>query len=177
MNGKILNILLFKENFFNLITKNIKIDYYYYKDKFYCIIIMSKIVSPYKNIKQHTRISLEPYYMNSDIRNTGERNKVSEQEIETMLKDIGEELMKIKPFETTFPLDSSPNYAPFNASVISPPTTPPRSPLKTRFISSKNSFIFSIGSVATIPPTAKTSKESLSIQNYFLLPPRPLPKN
>jgi hypothetical protein len=30
---------------------------------------MSKIVSPYKNIKQHTRISLEPYYMNSDIRN------------------------------------------------------------------------------------------------------------
>ena len=35
--------------------------------------------------------------LNSDIRNTGERNKVSEQEIETMLKDIGEELMKIKP--------------------------------------------------------------------------------
>ena len=30
---------------------------------------MSKVVSPYKNIKQHTRISLEPYYMNSDIRN------------------------------------------------------------------------------------------------------------
>lgn len=30
---------------------------------------MSKIVSPYKNIKQHTRISLEPYHMNSDIRN------------------------------------------------------------------------------------------------------------
>ena len=27
--------------------------------------------------------------LNSDIRNTGERNKVSEQEIETMLKDIG----------------------------------------------------------------------------------------
>jgi transposase-like protein len=35
--------------------------------------------------------------LNSDIKNTGERNKVSEQEIETMLKDIGEELMKIKP--------------------------------------------------------------------------------
>ena len=30
---------------------------------------MSKIVSPYRNIKQHTRISLEPYHMNSDIRN------------------------------------------------------------------------------------------------------------
>jgi DNA-directed RNA polymerase subunit E'/Rpb7 len=30
---------------------------------------MSKIVSPFKNIKQHTRISLEPYHMNSDIRN------------------------------------------------------------------------------------------------------------
>ena len=30
---------------------------------------MSKLVSPYKNIKQHTRIKLEPYHMNSDIRN------------------------------------------------------------------------------------------------------------
>ena len=30
---------------------------------------MSTIVSPYKNIKQHTKISLEPYHMNSDIRN------------------------------------------------------------------------------------------------------------
>jgi DNA-directed RNA polymerase subunit E'/Rpb7 len=30
---------------------------------------MSKIVSPFKNIKQHTKISLEPYHMNSDIRN------------------------------------------------------------------------------------------------------------
>lgn len=30
---------------------------------------MSKLVSPYKNIKQYTRISLEPYHMNSDIRN------------------------------------------------------------------------------------------------------------
>jgi DNA-directed RNA polymerase subunit E'/Rpb7 len=30
---------------------------------------MSKIVSPYKNIKQFTRISIEPYHMNSDIRN------------------------------------------------------------------------------------------------------------
>ena len=30
---------------------------------------MSTIVSPYKNIKQHTRIKLEPYHMNSDIRN------------------------------------------------------------------------------------------------------------
>jgi DNA-directed RNA polymerase subunit E'/Rpb7 len=30
---------------------------------------MSKIVSPFKNIKQYTKISLEPYHMNSDIRN------------------------------------------------------------------------------------------------------------
>jgi len=30
---------------------------------------MLKVVSPYKNIKQHTRIALEPYHMNSDIRN------------------------------------------------------------------------------------------------------------
>jgi len=29
----------------------------------------SKIVSPYRNIKQYTRISIEPYHMNSDIRN------------------------------------------------------------------------------------------------------------
>lgn len=28
-----------------------------------------ELVIPYKNIKQHTRISLDPYYMNSDIRN------------------------------------------------------------------------------------------------------------
>jgi DNA-directed RNA polymerase subunit E'/Rpb7 len=28
-----------------------------------------KLVSPYKNIKQYTRISLEAYYMNSDIKN------------------------------------------------------------------------------------------------------------
>jgi DNA-directed RNA polymerase subunit E'/Rpb7 len=27
------------------------------------------LISPFKNIKQHTRISLEPYHMNSDIRN------------------------------------------------------------------------------------------------------------
>lgn len=30
---------------------------------------MSKISSPYKEIKQHTRISLEPYHMNTDIMN------------------------------------------------------------------------------------------------------------
>jgi len=30
---------------------------------------MDKIVSPYKNIKQYTRIKIEPYHMNSDIRN------------------------------------------------------------------------------------------------------------
>jgi len=30
---------------------------------------MSNIVSPYKNIKQHTRIKLDPYHMNSNIRN------------------------------------------------------------------------------------------------------------
>ncbi len=28
-----------------------------------------KLVSPYRNIKQYTRVSLEPYHMNSDIRN------------------------------------------------------------------------------------------------------------
>lgn len=28
-----------------------------------------KLVSPYRNIKQYTRISVEPYHMNSDIRN------------------------------------------------------------------------------------------------------------
>ena len=28
-----------------------------------------KIVSPYRNIKQYTRISVEPYHMNSDIKN------------------------------------------------------------------------------------------------------------
>lgn len=28
-----------------------------------------KIVSPYRNIKQHTRISIDPYQMNSDIKN------------------------------------------------------------------------------------------------------------
>ena len=30
---------------------------------------MSKLVSPYRNIKQYTRISVEPYNMNTDIRN------------------------------------------------------------------------------------------------------------
>ena len=30
---------------------------------------MSNISLPYKNIKQHTKIKLEPYHMNSDIRN------------------------------------------------------------------------------------------------------------
>jgi len=30
---------------------------------------MTKLVSPYRNIKQYTRISLEPYYMNTDIIN------------------------------------------------------------------------------------------------------------
>jgi DNA-directed RNA polymerase subunit E'/Rpb7 len=30
---------------------------------------MSQVVSPYKNIKQFTKIPLEPYHMNSDIRN------------------------------------------------------------------------------------------------------------
>ena len=29
----------------------------------------SIIVSPYRNIKQNTRISIEPFHMNSDIRN------------------------------------------------------------------------------------------------------------
>ena len=28
-----------------------------------------KLVSPYRNIKQYTRILIEPYYMNSDIKN------------------------------------------------------------------------------------------------------------
>ena len=35
--------------------------------------------------------------LNSDIKNVAERNRVSEQEIETMLKDIGQELQKEKP--------------------------------------------------------------------------------
>jgi len=35
--------------------------------------------------------------LNSDIKNTAERNGVSEQEIETMLKDFGEELITAKP--------------------------------------------------------------------------------
>ena len=30
---------------------------------------MSKLVSPYRNIKQYTRISIEPHHMNSDIKN------------------------------------------------------------------------------------------------------------
>ena len=30
---------------------------------------MTKLVSPYKNIKQYTRILIEPYHMNSDIKN------------------------------------------------------------------------------------------------------------
>jgi DNA-directed RNA polymerase subunit E'/Rpb7 len=30
---------------------------------------MSKLVSPYRNIKQYTRISIEPFNMNSDIKN------------------------------------------------------------------------------------------------------------
>jgi DNA-directed RNA polymerase subunit E'/Rpb7 len=30
---------------------------------------MMKLTSPYRNIKQNTNISIEPYYMNSDIRN------------------------------------------------------------------------------------------------------------
>ena len=28
-----------------------------------------KLVSPYRNIKQYTKISLDPYYMNTDILN------------------------------------------------------------------------------------------------------------
>ncbi|WNF16249.1 transposase family protein [Microcystis aeruginosa] len=35
--------------------------------------------------------------LNSDLKNTAERNGVSEQEIETMLKDLGEELITAKP--------------------------------------------------------------------------------
>jgi len=35
--------------------------------------------------------------LNSDIKNTAERNGVSEQEIETMLKDLGEDLITAKP--------------------------------------------------------------------------------
>ena len=37
--------------------------------------------------------------LNSDIKNVAKRNRVSEQEIETMLKDIGQELQKGKPRE------------------------------------------------------------------------------
>ena len=46
----------------------IKIDIISLERYFYSK-IMSNIVSPYKNIKQHTRIKLDPYHMNSDIRN------------------------------------------------------------------------------------------------------------
>jgi transposase len=35
--------------------------------------------------------------LNDDLKNTAERNGVSEQEIETMLKDLGEELITAKP--------------------------------------------------------------------------------
>jgi transposase len=35
--------------------------------------------------------------LNSDLKNTAERNGISEQEIETMLKDLGEELITAKP--------------------------------------------------------------------------------
>ncbi|CCH97120.1 MAG: transposase family protein [Microcystis sp. 53602_E8] len=35
--------------------------------------------------------------LNSDLKNTAERNGVSEQEIETMLKDLGEDLITAKP--------------------------------------------------------------------------------
>jgi transposase len=35
--------------------------------------------------------------LNSDIKNTAERNGISEQEIETMLKDLGEDLITAKP--------------------------------------------------------------------------------
>ena len=31
--------------------------------------IIMKLVSPYRNIKQYTRISIDPYHMNSDIKN------------------------------------------------------------------------------------------------------------
>ena len=35
--------------------------------------------------------------LNSDLKNTAERNGVSEREIETMLKDLGEDLITAKP--------------------------------------------------------------------------------
>jgi transposase len=35
--------------------------------------------------------------LNSDLKNTAERNEISEQEIETMLKDLGEDLITAKP--------------------------------------------------------------------------------
>ncbi len=37
--------------------------------------------------------------LNSDLKNTAERNGVSEQEIETILKDLGEDLITAKPQE------------------------------------------------------------------------------
>ena len=55
-----------------------------------------KLCTQKKNLYREIQKKVEEV-LNSDIRNTGKRNKVSEQEIETMLKDIGEELMKIKP--------------------------------------------------------------------------------
>ncbi|MDB9408579.1 hypothetical protein PN434_08540 [Microcystis aeruginosa CS-558/01A06] len=36
-------------------------------------------------------------FLNSDLKNTAERNGVSEREIETMLKDLGEDLITAKP--------------------------------------------------------------------------------
>jgi len=59
---------------------------------------MSKIVSPYKNIKQHTRISLEPYHMNSDIRNN--MKLVLKKEIEKKCNKNGyiDEVYKILEF-------------------------------------------------------------------------------
>ncbi|MDJ0719665.1 MAG: transposase, partial [Prochloraceae cyanobacterium] len=50
--------------------------------------------------RKHTKRFVEKLIeevLNSDIQNVAKRNDVSEQEIETMLKDLGEELVKEKP--------------------------------------------------------------------------------
>ena len=53
-----------------------------------------------KERRKHTKRFVEKIIeevLNSDIQNVAKRNDVSEQEIETMLKDLGEELVKEKP--------------------------------------------------------------------------------
>lgn len=54
---------------------------------------MSNIVSPYKNIKQHTKIKLEPYHMNSDILGNMKRE---------LIKKVGQKCNKSGYIEEVF---------------------------------------------------------------------------